>query len=117
HFLPMHVSIKPLYVVGVALGGLIFGVGFALAGYCPGTCLVRAAEGRRDALTTIAGGLAGALAFPLAYPLLSKLLTTLDYGQLTLADLVRLPPLAVAVMLAGALLLIVSLLPTRRAKN
>ena len=33
--LPMHFDIKPTYVIGVAVGGLIFGAGFAIGGYCP----------------------------------------------------------------------------------
>ncbi len=32
-----NMSIKPTYVVGIIIAGLIFGVGFADAGYCPGT--------------------------------------------------------------------------------
>lgn len=114
---PMHFAIKPLHVLGVGLGGLIFGVGFALAGYCPGTCLVGAAEGRRDAFITLAGGLAGALVFTLAYPYLDGLLSVGDLGALTLVDLVRLPGVAVALMLAGALVLVVAVLPTRRAAS
>ena len=31
-WVPMHFDIKPTYVIGVGLGGLIFGVGFAIAG-------------------------------------------------------------------------------------
>lgn len=111
---PVHFAIKPVYVLGVGLGGLIFGVGFALAGYCPGTCLVGAAEGRRDALVTIGGGIVGALVFTLAYPLVSKLLSIGDFGSVTLADVIPLPPIAVALMLAGVLVLVVGLLPTKR---
>ena len=32
-----HLKIKPAYLLGVALGGALFGIGFALAGYCPRT--------------------------------------------------------------------------------
>ena len=39
-----HLKIKALTLVAVAGGGLVFGLGFALAGYCPGTCLVGAAH-------------------------------------------------------------------------
>ena len=35
-----HLKIKSLYVWGVLVGGLVFGVGMAIAGYCPGTALV-----------------------------------------------------------------------------
>ena len=112
---PMHQAIKPLYVAGVLAGGLIFGVGFALAGFCPGTSVVAAAEGRRDALFAVAGGLAGAAAFTLAYPALAPtLMASWDLGRLTLADVTHLPPLAAAALLALALAVVVWRLPTRR---
>lgn len=41
-----------------AVGGLIFGAGFALLGYCPGTIAAAVGAGRLDAL---AGGLPGIL--------------------------------------------------------
>ena len=41
-----------------AVGGLIFGVGFFLGGYCPGTSVVAAGSGRLDALAFM-GGLVG----------------------------------------------------------
>src|SRR5690606_5280372 len=68
-FIPdlLHFDIKPTYLVGVLAGGLIFGVGFGLGGYCPGTCVVGIGEGRRDAWFALAGGVVGALAFTLAY--------------------------------------------------
>lgn len=59
----MHFSPKPTYVYGVALGGILFGVGLALSGYLPGTTLMAIGEGRRDALLAIPGGLLGAAAW------------------------------------------------------
>ena len=32
-----NMSIKPAYIGGVAVGGLIFGIGWAVSGYCPST--------------------------------------------------------------------------------
>ena len=112
---PMHLDVKPTYVLGVLAGGLVFGVGFAVGGYCPGTCVVGAGEGRRDALWAILGGLAGALAFTLAYRVLDPLLVQpLSYGRVTLASASGLPPAVVAVALAAVLLTLVTLLPTVR---
>lgn len=54
-----HMSVKTAHL-GVLLGGAIMGVGFAVAGYCPGTGLAALATGRRDAVTFAVGGLAGA---------------------------------------------------------
>jgi len=42
-------SIKSTQLVANILGGLIFGVGFALLGYCPGTGVGAVGEGRTDA--------------------------------------------------------------------
>src|SRR6478672_13961805 len=56
YWMPMHFDIKPTYVVGVVVGGVIFGTGFAVGGYCPGTCVVGMGEGRRDAFVALLGG-------------------------------------------------------------
>jgi hypothetical protein len=79
-----NMSIKPTYVVGIAIAGLIFGVGFAVAGYCPGTCVVAAGEGKTDALVTILGGLAGAALYAWTYPLFSSLIGITNYGEVTI---------------------------------
>jgi uncharacterized protein len=115
---PMHFDIKPTYVVGVAIGGLIFGAGFALGGYCPGTCVVGMGEGRRDALVAFLGGVVGALIFTLVYTLIEgSLIKPLNYGKITLADLLHVPPMVAAVVLAAVLLTGVTLLPTKRSST
>lgn len=63
---PSHISVKSAYI-GVIVGGALLGIGFAIAGYCPGTGLAALATGRKDALFFILGGLLGAFAFTLAY--------------------------------------------------
>lgn len=109
-----HLKVKALTLVAVAAGGLVFGLGFALAGYCPGTCLVGAAEGRKDALFTIAGGLVGALVFALVYPLVKPvLIDPLSYGSPTLAEVAGVGK-GLAGVVFGALLSGLALaLPTR----
>jgi len=62
-----HMSVKAAHL-GVLLGGAMLGVGWAVAGYCPGTGLAAAATGRRDALPFVAGGLVGAALYMAAYP-------------------------------------------------
>lgn len=114
--MPMHFDIKPTYVVGVLVGGLVFGVGFALGGYCPGTCVVGASEGRRDAWWAILGGVVGALAFTLAYSAIVAPMNKLaDYGKVTLADVLHLPAVALAVALFAVFVAAVAWLPTVRA--
>ena len=116
--MPMHFDIKPTYVVGVAIGGFIFGAGFAIGGYCPGTCVVGIGEGRRDAMLALLGGITGALLFTLAYTLIQGwLITPLNLGKITLASVLGLPAVAVAVILAAAFLTAVRFLPTERTRG
>lgn len=111
--MPMHFDIKPTYVVGVVVGGLIFGTGFAVGGYCPGTCVVGVGEGRRDAIAAVFGGIAGALLFTLVYTLIeTPLVKPMNYGKITLFGLLHLPPVIVAIALAAVFLAGVTLLPT-----
>lgn len=78
-------SIKPTILGANIVGGLIFGIGWGLVGYCPGTSLGALGEGRWDALWAIAGMVAGAGLFAEMYPLLTRtLLTWGDYGKITL---------------------------------
>jgi len=63
-----HMSVKTAYV-GVFIGGLMLGTGWAMAGYCPGTGLGAAAAGRKDAFFFLAGGLLGAAAYMVSYPM------------------------------------------------
>ena len=63
-----NMKVKELYLLGIVMAGAIFGVGFALTGYCPGTALAACAEGKPDAWVTVLGGLCGALAFAFIFP-------------------------------------------------
>ncbi len=73
-------SIKPTSLGGNILGGLIFGIGWAMFGYCPGTSLGALGEGRYDALWGILGMLGGAALFAELYPLMKQ--TVLTWGNL-----------------------------------
>ena len=113
----MHLDVKPTYVLGVAMGGLIFGAGFAIGGYCPGTCVVGIAEGRRDGWIALLGGVVGALAFTLVFSLIeTPLIKPLAYGRITWADVLHLPGLVVALVMAALILAAVRFLPTRRGE-
>ena len=109
----MHFDIKPTYVVGVLLGGLIFGVGFGLGGYCPGTCVVGAGEGRKDAFFAVLGGVVGAFLFTILFTsVIAPMNKLLDYGKLTLDQLLGLPAVGTAIGLGVIFLGIVYMLPT-----
>lgn len=68
---PAHISIKTAYI-GVGIGGALLGIGFAIAGYCPGTGLAALATGRKDAFFFVLGGLLGAFAYTLSYAWLKE---------------------------------------------
>lgn len=109
----LHFDIKPTYLVGVLVGGLVFGVGFALGGYCPGTCVVGIGEGRRDAIAAIVGGVVGALVFTLVYNVaIAPLVAMADYGKITLADVLHLPAVLIALVMGAVFIGVISWLPT-----
>ena len=116
-----HLSVKTTYV-GVIIGGAILGTGFAIGGYCPGTCVVAAGRGRKDALAFLAGGLLGALVYMLIFGLIkdTALFNTFAGGALSLAETNpekygslsgNLPALLVAGPIALLFMLIAFLLP------
>lgn len=80
-----HMSVKTAYV-GVFIGGLMLGAGWAVSGFCPGTGVCAAATGRKDGLAFIAGGLLGAAAYMVTYPAWkdSGLLDKIAGGKVTL---------------------------------
>ncbi|HVU14086.1 MAG TPA: YeeE/YedE thiosulfate transporter family protein, partial [Phototrophicaceae bacterium] len=62
-------NVPATYVVGNIVGGLIFGVGMAVSGFCPGTCAAGAGEGKLDYLIPgILGFFVGAVIYGLTYP-------------------------------------------------
>jgi len=60
--------VKPFVLGGILLGGLIFGAGMAILGYCPGTLAISLGEGSWDALVGIIGGLFGGFVYTLLLP-------------------------------------------------
>jgi hypothetical protein len=101
-------TVPSTYIVGNLVGGLIFGVGMSLAGFCPGTMTAGAGEGKLDYLVPgMLGFLTGAALFGLTYdkvfPPISKLL---NYGSVVIPDLWNINALlAVFVMALIALVL------------
>jgi len=56
---------------GNVYGGILFGVGWAITGMCPGPILVNIGEGKVYALAALAGTLVGASSFGVLYPRLT----------------------------------------------
>lgn len=82
---------KPGSVGSTVIGGLIFGVGFGILGYCPGTMVGAVGQGSLDALFGgIVGMLIGAGIFSEMYPKLERGILNKGYfGELTWPQLLK----------------------------
>lgn len=88
---PLH--IKNATLLGNLAGGLIFGVGMALLGYCPGTGVAAMGDGSRHAVFGVLGMLVGAGLYAEAYPWMkSEVLGVGDLGKATLDTVTGLSP-------------------------
>ena len=89
-----------------ALGGLIFGVGFGLLGYCPGTAAGAVGQGSIDALLGGVGGiLLGAGIFAWRYPSLEeRVLRRGEFGDKTIPEILGVNPWMVVIPTALILL-------------
>ena len=67
----IEIELKPLHG-GNITGGVLFGIGWSLAGMCPGPILVNIGEGKIYALAALAGALCGAALLGALYPRLQK---------------------------------------------
>src|SRR5512139_162389 len=96
-------SVKPTLLGANILGGLIFGIGWGLLGYCPGTSAGALGEGRWDAVWGILGMLVGAALYAEAFPFMKKtVLTWGDLGKLTLPDALGVSPWVIIPVFAVA---------------
>jgi uncharacterized membrane protein YedE/YeeE len=71
--------ILPANIGANIIGGLIFGIGWAIIGYCPGTSLGALGEGRIDAFWGIIGMIFGAALFAEVFPFMRN--TVLTWGR------------------------------------
>ncbi|MEE4134434.1 MAG: DUF6691 family protein [Desulforhopalus sp.] len=100
-------SIKATILGPVILGALIFGLGWGLLGYCPGTSMGALGEGRWDALWGILGMIVGAGLFAEAYPLLLNTVYTWgNLGRITLPQVLGVSHWLIIPLFIGAALLL-----------
>lgn len=103
--------VKPGSFGSSVIGGLIFGIGFGLLGYCPGTLAGAVGQGSLDALFGgLIGIVIGAGLFSSLYPKIQNtMLKKGDFGELTLPELFHINPwiavLLVSFFLIGLLFL------------
>ena len=109
--------VKPTRYAANILGGLMFGIGFALLAYCPGTGAAALGQGNYDALAGISGLIAGSYFYAESSGLLDRtFLKWGDRGKLMLPELVGVSPavfILVFVPLLVAVLVVVERITVR----
>lgn len=100
------VYVNDTFIWPQVIGGLVFGVGFAVGQYCPGTAIVSCATGKLDGIVFLGGFFAGLVAFFFAFPLFAGFYASSSRGRLLLPEALHLPTgivvLAVVVIALGA---------------
>jgi len=88
----VNLYIKPTRIGANIIGGLVFGAGFALVGYCPGTAAAALGQGNWDALFGIAGLIAGSWIFAELSGWTKRTVETWgDLGKVQIPDLLHMP--------------------------
>jgi len=101
HFAKVNLHLKPTRIGAQMIGGLLFGAGFALLAYCPGTGAAALGQGSWDFLFGMAGLMAGSYLFAEMSGLLKKTVETWgEKGKITLPDVLHLPRLPFAYLMA-----------------
>jgi uncharacterized protein len=77
-------SLLPTYLWPQIIGGMMFGVGFAVGGYCPGTAAVGVASGKLDAVIYLLGMIFGIWIFAAGFPIWGDLYKSGAFGRITL---------------------------------
>jgi hypothetical protein len=107
---------KPGSFGSTVIGGLLFGVGFGLLGYCPGTLAGAVGQGALDALL---GGMIGILIgtglFAAFFPALErKILNKGYFGEITWPELLRVNPWGLILPITLGILLLLFWIETSK---
>lgn len=103
---------KPGSVGSTVIGGLLFGVGFGLLGYCPGTVAGAVGQGSLDGLFGgVVGIVIGAGLFAAVYHRIhDTILSKGDFGEITLPELLKVSHWKVAIPVAVAIVVLLIIL-------
>jgi rhodanese-related sulfurtransferase/uncharacterized membrane protein YedE/YeeE len=75
-----NIFLMPTIYGAEIVGGLLFGLGFVMGGWCPGTAVAGLAAGRMDALVFLLGAIGGSVLFNELFPVIGPLMTAGDRG-------------------------------------
>lgn len=85
---PHQIYCLETYLGAQAIGGLLFGFGFVIGGWCPGTALVGLASMKWDALVFLIGGVVGSILFNETYTTILPLYESGFRGVSVVPDLI-----------------------------
>lgn len=85
------VYVPETFILPQLVGGIVFGVGFAIAGLCPGTSCVSAVTGRIDGALVVVGMFTGVLVTGLFFGPLESFYNSTARGPLTLPTVLHIP--------------------------
>ncbi len=84
------------------IGGSLFGIGWGIIGFCPGTSIGALGEGRWHVIWPIFGMLIGGIVFALIYPFTQAYIQPLgNFGSISLATLLGINHWIVIIIMAG----------------
>jgi uncharacterized membrane protein YedE/YeeE len=105
----VNLHIKPTRYGTNTLGGILFGIGFGLAAYCPGTGAAALGQGNFDAIAVLLGLMAGSYVFAEASAWLARTVNRWgDRGVLTLDRVLNLKPRVLVPVVATVLALVLA---------
>lgn len=91
--LDIGLHVKTTALLGNALGGIIFGAGMTILGYCPGTAVAAIGEGSRHAIPGVLGMVVGAGLYAEVYPWIkTNILSMGNLGKVTFPDITGYSP-------------------------
>jgi len=97
-------SLKPMNVGAVLFGGALFGAGWAVMGFCPGTSIGALGEGRWHAVFAILGMAAGTALYAEIYPIFkATVLAWKDFGKIGLPEAIGVSRWLIVLLFGGGI--------------
>ena len=103
----IQLDIKSTSIGAQVIGGLLFGIGWGLLGYCPGTAAGALGEGRIDGLWGILGMLGGGGLYAAIYPFMKTHIIGIgNFGNISLPQIIGINHWIVVIVLAALTLIL-----------
>ena len=90
---------KAMNVGGLVIGGALFGIGWAVMGFCPGTAVGAIGEGRWHAVFALIGMMLGAAIYAEIFPAVNdSILSWANFGKISLPEVLGVNQWIVAIV-------------------